>query len=103
MAPPGFFGWAAKWETEGLRSSGVVEELRDALTRVGYTRNIDGGIDYEFFKPVRAGDVLVTSLKVTNISERGSKTGKAVFVVLEITYINQNGDLVAKERQIAVF
>ena len=104
IAPPGFFGWPTKSVKEEAPSSGVTGELIpkrliDALVKAGYTRVIDGGIDYEFFKPVRAGDILTASLKVTSVSERKS----TAFAVFETTFTNQNGDLVAKVRQIGIF
>ena len=117
IAPPGFFGWPAtsraktqwffgwpaKWEAEGRHFSRLAEELKVILTEAGYTRNMVAELDYEFFSPVRAGDILSAAKTIKDVYERQGKTGKLVFVVLETTYTNQNGDLVAKERHIGVF
>ena len=102
IAPPGFFGWPTKWPREGPIFSEAAAEVKVALTRAGYGRSLDGGIEYEFFCPIRAGDVLTALPRITDIYEREGKTGKMVFRILETTYTNQNGDLVAKVRQTSI-
>ncbi len=99
IAPPGFFGWPTKWTRAGPLFSEVTVELMAALAKVGYSHVFDGGIEYEFFSPVRAGDTLTASSTIKNIVERKGQEGKMVFVVTEITYNNQNGDLVARVHQ----
>lgn len=104
IAPPGFFGWPTKWGVgmtflqvpdASTQHSSVLEEIREALAKLGYTRGLDGGTEYEFFLPVREGDTLVASTKIKNIVEREGKTGNMVFLSSETTYTNQNGDIVA--------
>ena len=73
-----------------------------ALAEAGYSQAIDGGIEYEFFSPVRAGDTLSASSVIKDITEREDRAGKVVFVIAETAYTNQNGDLVAKVRHIFV-
>ncbi|MDP2729736.1 MAG: MaoC family dehydratase N-terminal domain-containing protein [Dehalococcoidales bacterium] len=104
IAPPGFFGWPAKWEKGSTFPvfSGAMLKLITGLREAGYTKVIDGAIDYEFFCPVRAGDSLTASAVIEDIAERKDGEGKAVFVIIETTYTNQNEDLVAKVRQIFV-
>jgi acyl dehydratase len=75
------------------------EELKAAFVKAGYTRSLDGGMAYDFFRPVRAGDVLTTSQKVLDIYEREGKAEKLFFSIVETTYTNQNGEVVAKERK----
>lgn len=115
IAPPGFFGWPAtrraktqwffgwptRWKAEG--GPDLVEELKNILTASGHIRNMVGELDYEFFQPVRAGDILAATRTITDVYERQGKTGTLVFVVLDTTYTNQHGDLVARERHIGVF
>ena len=100
VAPPGFFGWPNKWEREGPFFSRTTVKLGAALAKAGYSMvaAIDAGIEYEFFCPVRAGDTLVASSRILDISERQGKTGKTVFTIIETNYTNQSGDLVAKSR-----
>jgi len=103
IAPPGFFGWPTKWPKAGvIFIDDTAMELKATLTRAGYGRSLDGGIEYEFFQPVRAGDILTALPRIIDISEREGKAGKMVFTVIETTYTNQNGDLVAKERHTSI-
>jgi acyl dehydratase len=99
VAPYGFFGWPTRWSELGPTHSRLREELVTAVTRAGYSRLLDGGIEYEFFSPARAGDVLAALPRITDIYERETKAGKLVFSVTETTYTNQNGSLIAKARQ----
>lgn len=104
IAPPGFFGWPAKWMRGSpfpVFSEAMLKLITD-LRKAGYTKIIDGAIDYEFFCPVRAGDCLSASVVIEDIAERKDGDGKAVFVITETTYTNQNSDLVARVRQIFV-
>ena len=98
IAPPGFFGWPTRWPEDSTFpfQTNITAELKDALPKAGYSRILDGGAEYEFFTPVRAGDTLAASTMIKDIVEREGKTGKMTFVFIETTYTNQNGDLVAK-------
>lgn len=102
IAPPGFFGWPTQWTRGDPFPSEATGDIRRALARTGYSRILDGRIEYEFFCPVRAGDTLTASSMIKDIVEREGKTGKTAFVITETTYTNQNGDLVAKVRQTSI-
>ena len=88
ICPPSFFGWM-------VRSAGATRSFQSPFTR-GY----NGGNEYEFFKPIKAGDVLTTTSKIVEMYERqgGPQTGRMLFTVTETTYKNQNGEIVAKSR-----
>jgi len=93
IAPPGFFGWPVKAATMG-----GLTMFGGPLARAGFPRILDGGSEYEFFIPIRAGDTLTSYAKVADITLRGGRTGNFVMITLETTYLNQNGDVVAKAR-----
>jgi len=98
IAPPGFLGWPLK---HPMGSPLVIEfptELMEPLSKSGYTREsvLDGGMEYDFFLPVYAGDILTESTTVKDVRERAGRAGKMCFIILETIYINQNGDLVAR-------
>jgi len=99
IAPPGFFGWPTKTPCSCTGLADIVGELQAALARGGFPRILDGGISYDFFLPVRAGDILIASPKVTGLSEKEGKGGTMIICNFETTYTNQNGDLVAKANQ----
>ena len=77
---------------------GLTAKVREALTKAGYSRLLDGGVEYECFLPIRAGDTLTAYSRIADITEREGKTGKMAFTITETTYVNQNGDLVVKAR-----
>ncbi len=95
IAPPGFFGWACAAVPQ---SEGIIG-LMTALINAGYYRILDGGMSYEFFLPVRADDTIIASPKVKDVKAREGKSGVMMICEFETTYLNQNGDLVAKASQ----
>ena len=111
IAPPGFFGWPVKLPrgmtfqrpTDISDPPEVAEGMRAALAKGGYWRVVDGGVEYEFFQPVRAGDVLAAKSVIKDIIEREGKTGKLAFVIIETAYHNQKDELVAKARATAIY
>ena len=57
---------------------------------------LDAGGEFEVLKPVRIGDVITAKTKLSEVSERESKSlGKMFLVVYETTYTNQKGEVVA--------
>lgn len=56
---------------------------------------LHGATELECYRPVKAGDRLKVSAKITKIRERG----KMAFVTLDITYTDQDNELVATCRQ----
>ena len=95
IAPPGFFGWSM----QSVPSSEGIIGLMTAMINAGYYRILDGGMSYEFFLPVRAGDIVIGSPKVKDVTAKEGKSGTMMVCDFETTYLNQNGDLVAKAYQ----
>lgn len=60
-------------------------------------RRLWGGMEVEFFQPLHIGDVLTKQYRVLDIYEREGGSGSMVFMIMEWTYSNQNGDKVAVE------
>lgn len=102
IAPPAFFGWPIKTVKGG---GPTAPELRQALVDIGYKNPapVNAGEEYDFFRPVRSGDILTAVPSIKDISEREGKTGKMVFIISETTYANQKGELVAKARGIMMY
>jgi acyl dehydratase len=111
IAPPGFFGWPVNLPrgmtfqrpTDISDPPEVTENMRVALAKAGFGRVVDGGIEYEFFQPVRAGDVLSAKSMIKDIIEREGKTGKMAFMIIETAYHNQNNELAAMARATAIY
>lgn len=96
IAPPGFFGWPKQVNTGAIEVMGPVF---GAVFNAGLIRILDAGIEYDFFLPIHAGDTLTWFARFADVKERDGKSGRMVFLTMELTYMNQNGDLVAKARQ----
>lgn len=111
IAPPGFFGWLVKLPRGATFQvpnavcdpPDTLENMREALAKVGYGNLLDGGMEYEFFQPIRAGDALTAKSVIKDIIEREGKTGKMVFVITETTYLNQSGQIMAKSNATAIY
>jgi acyl dehydratase len=95
IAPPGFFGWSM----QSVPSSEGIIGLMTAMINAGYYRILDGGMSYEFFLPVREGDIMIASPKIKDVTAKEGKSGTMMVCDFETTYLNQNGDLVAKAYQ----
>ncbi|MDA1218716.1 MAG: MaoC family dehydratase N-terminal domain-containing protein [Chloroflexi bacterium] len=54
-----------------------------------FERLLDGGSDWEYFQPVRAGDQITAVAEVADISERAGRIGLMIFIKTLITYRNQ--------------
>jgi len=89
VAPPGFIGQYAFPVKSGRPK---------ATFKRPFTRNLNGGSEYEFFKDICAGDVISATTKVADIREREGRMGKMLIIISETTYTNQDGEVVAKSR-----
>ncbi|MFA4837618.1 MAG: MaoC family dehydratase N-terminal domain-containing protein [Dehalococcoidia bacterium] len=96
IAPPGFFGWPTRWHGAMPFHEELQVDLISALGADGYTRILDGGIAFEFFRPVRAGDTLASLTRIVSVVEKETKGGSMSVSQIEASYTNQNGDMVAK-------
>ena len=65
---------------------------------VPFDRLLDGGSEWEYFEPVRAGDRLTAMAEIADVSERSGRLGVMLFMVIEIKYTNQLDELVATQR-----
>ena len=64
---------------------------------VGATRAMAGEIHMELGAPVVAGDVITVKKRILEMYEKEGRSGNLVFVKMEFTFLNQQGDLVARE------
>lgn len=101
IAPPLFysipFGYLVPLSK--LREDGLPpEQPGEPTLPLKVTRLMAAGVEVEFGKPVKPGDVLTWKSKIADIYERTSKSGtKMVFVIRESIFTNQKGEMVAIE------
>jgi acyl dehydratase len=63
-----------------------------------YPRKLDGGGEWEYYLPVKPGDIITSTGRLADVVERPGKTGKMAFITFEIIHRNQRGEVVAKTR-----
>jgi len=99
ICPPGFFGWPVK-----SRSMAQVSLLNQIMNMTGRSTVLDNGDEFEFMLPIRAGDTLTSVGRIVDIYEEVGRSGNRLLLsITETTYINQNGDIVAKCRHRAMY
>lgn len=102
VAPPMFFDipTAREFPQEELKVDGLpMAGIRPPLKVM---RNMAGGDEVEFFKPMRPGDKITRVSKIVELFEKDGRTGRLVFTVFEHRYTNQDGELTAIVRQTGI-
>jgi acyl dehydratase len=89
MAPPGFAGWPIK--AKGFDMFKLFAKLQGAGAPLGL---LDGGVEFEFFGEVGAGDLLISVTKIANIEGRETKMGPTMVTTVETTSLNARGTVV---------
>lgn len=68
------------------------------------TRQMRGGNDYEFFRPVSPEDILTVTWRVADMYERITRTGsRMVIVTSEASYQNQHAEVLATNVETLIF
>jgi acyl dehydratase len=66
-------------------------------------RVLHGEQEYEFFRPIYAGDVLTAVSRIADVYEKqGKRGGTMTFVVTETEFKNARNELVATARQVTI-
>mgnify|MGYP001088974673 CR=1 FL=1 len=100
VAPPTFFFALGYYDDAAgirLREDGrpTGSELDVPLP---VSRTVGGASSVEFGVPARPGDVITMRKRVADVYSKEGKSGTLYFTVVETTYTNQRGELVARER-----
>lgn len=95
LAPPTFLMTLAHW-------IGDLGQTRSAV-KLDYRRLLHGEQDFEYVRPIRAGDVLRFRSRTKEVFEKaGKRGGKMLFVIGETEFRNQAGEVVAYMRNTAI-
>ena len=73
-----------------------------ATVQSPYPEALDGGSEWEYFEPVRAGDRITVTRKIADVFEREGRLGKMLFIVRETKYVNQFGNVAALQRSTGI-
>ena len=84
-----------------LAEDGLPEEQMELHLPLGAL--FRGGNEYEMFQPVRPDDVITTRRKLLDIREKSGRSGTLIFVVSEIEYTNQRGELLGINRETIIY
>jgi acyl dehydratase len=60
------------------------------------TRRLLAGIDMELLAPIRAGDTLRITSRISEVYEKTGRSGSMVFVVISSVLTNQNGEIAVR-------
>ena len=92
IAPPNF-----------ILTIGFEQTQQKMTTLMPGAGRLHGSTEVEYYQPVRPGDTITTSGKITQVQERESnKLGKMVLVTFDMSYENQRQELIAKCRQLTI-
>ncbi|MBI3744737.1 MAG: MaoC family dehydratase N-terminal domain-containing protein [Chloroflexi bacterium] len=67
------------------------------------SRILNGGVEYEYFAPIRAGDVITSTNKLADLFERQGKMGLMLFKVSQTDWKNQKGELVRTGKMTLIY
>jgi acyl dehydratase len=94
-APPTFLMTLAHW-------IGDLGQTRSAV-KLDYRRLLHGEQEFEYVRPIRAGDVLTFRSRTKDVFEKaGKRGGRMLFVIGETEFRNQRGEVVAYMRNTAI-
>ena len=94
MPPVTFLQTVTHWDNDGSSRVRVPFDLK---------RVLHGEQEYEFLKPIHAGDVLTAVSRIVDVYDKPGKRGGSMnFAVTETEYKNERGELVARARHITI-
>lgn len=70
---------------------------------IPYLDILDGGSDWKFFDPVRAGDKIVVTTKIVNVFQKTGSLGEMLFIVREHQYVKPNRGTTAIQTSTTIY
>ena len=74
----------------------LVHRLFNARSRL--TRLLNGASELEYFHPIRVGDSISVTAKLTRLRQMEGKEGLTLFMFTEANYTNQRGEVAVRGR-----
>ena len=88
VAPPTF--------PTSLRLEELYQKIQTAECPL--TRFLNSANELEYYQAINVGDVISVTGRLSSLRGREGKMGRMLFMVVELTYKNQQGDMVARGR-----
>lgn len=61
-------------------------------------RYLNGANELEYSRPIKVGDVISVTARLTRLRKMEGKEGATLFMIMETTYTNQRGEVAARGR-----
>jgi acyl dehydratase len=104
IAPPTLVCETNQWYASQPNEDGYLGHTWDDLPLPVPCRLIRGANAYEFFRPLRPDDRVTVTWRIADIYERATaRGGLLLFVVSEVRYHNQRGDLLAVNHETVIY
>ena len=87
---------------EDLQEDGIPGGDGEAKPPIPLHRDMFGGQEVEYVRPIRPGEVLTRRSRISSIEERRGSTGPLVFTETEMTYYDAGGELVLTVRSTTI-
>ncbi len=68
-----------------------------------YPDPLDGGSDWEYFHPVRAGDSITVTEVLVDVVEKSGRLGPMLLTTWAFKYSNQRGEVAATQRNTLIY
>ena len=85
LAPPTFLAAPAIYIV-----SEIITKLEEAECPPS---GFNGGTEFEYYSPIKVGDVIYITGRIVDFQERQGKSGKMLFIILDITSSKENGQV----------
>jgi acyl dehydratase len=83
-------------------SIGFEQFVDDLMKLTPFNTVLMGSTDIESYQPMKRGDTISVVFKISNLRERKGQMGQMAFMTFDSTYKNQQGELVARCRQMVI-
>jgi len=60
-----------------------------------FAKGVAAGADWEFYKPIKVGDVITTEHEFADLQDKSSEKGRRAIIVFKSKHTNQRGEVVA--------
>jgi acyl dehydratase len=101
VAPPTFVSHAVV-QGRPLAELRVDGLFRTVSVKLNVKRIMFGGEEWDFLEPVCVGDTITAETRLADLDQKDGSKGPFVRMVRETTYTNQDGETVARTRQIGI-